>query len=272
MDVGSCVSFESKEVRAMQDEADTPRIIPVSAFLSPSLGRSQANAYELKYLVDHNLGREIQRWAAERLLADPHGDVLRNGSYLTTTLYCDTPQLDVFHKSPSFRRRKFRLRRYGSGMQAFLERKSKTGRQVRKKRTSIPLTELHFLENPVSTGDWDGYWFHRRLLLKGLAPVCALSYERTALGKSTDAGNVRLTLDRHLKSQRLASWTFPKPDTGIPVLAGRTILELKYQDTLPVLFKELLELFRLQPSGHSKYRSALQAWGVTTPRVELAYA
>jgi hypothetical protein len=49
-------------------------------------------------------------------------------------------------------------------------------------------------------------------------------------------------------------------------------LELKYQTVLPTLFKELLELFGLQPSAHSKYRSALQAWGVSATRPELAYA
>lgn len=256
----------------MQDKLGLPDVLPVGDFLSPALNPRQADAYELKFLVDRNTALQLESWARERMIIDPHGHEHRNGAYTTTTLYCDTPHLDVFRKSPSYRRRKFRLRRYGDCSEAYLERKTKTGQRVRKRRTSIPLAELSFLEGAVSTEDWEGHWFHRRILLKGLGPCCVLSYDRTAFGSPAEEGTMRLTLDRHIFSQRISSLEFPKPGKGLPVLRNQAILELKYQTVLPTLFKELLELFELQPSAHSKYRSALQTWGVSATRPELAYA
>jgi hypothetical protein len=260
------------EGRLMQDRFALPDVLPVGDFLSPALTSRQANAYELKFLVDRSAAAEIESWARERMMIDPHGHQHRNGAYTTTTLYCDTPHFDVFLKSPSYRRRKFRLRRYGDCFEAYLERKTKTGQRVRKRRTSIPLGELAFLEGAVSTEDWEGHWFHRRILLKGLGPSCALSYDRTAFGKPAEEGTMRLTLDRHIFSLRTGSWEFPNPGKGLPALRNQAILELKYQTVLPTLFKEVLEVFGLQPSAHSKYRSALQSWGVSATRSELAYA
>jgi len=257
----------------MQDESGLPKVIPVGAFLSPALSSRQADAYELKFVLDRKVANEVQAWACERMSIDPHGHAHRRGAYITTTLYCDTAHFDVFRKSASYRRRKFRLRRYGESFQVYLERKTKSGNLVRKRRTSIPLSELPFLESAVTTSDWEGFWFHRRVLRKGLGPSCVLSYERTAFGKPFDDGNIRLTLDRHLVSQRMPAWDFPRPGVGLPILTGQAILELKYQTALPTLFKDLLETFRLQPSANSKYRSAmLQTWDAMATRSELAYA
>jgi hypothetical protein len=260
------------EGQLLQDRFASPDVLPVGDFLSPALTPRQADAFELKFLVDRTTAAQIESWARERMVVDPHGHAHRNGAYTTTTLYCDTPHLDVFLKSPSYRRKKFRLRRYGDCDEAFLERKTKSGQRVRKRRTSIPLAELPFLEGAVSTDDWEGHWFHRRILLKGLGPCCALRYDRTAFGKPNEDGRMRLTLDRHISSQRTDAWEFPKASKGLPVLRSQAILELKYQTALPALFKEFLEVFGLQPSAHSKYRSALQAWGVSADRSELAYA
>jgi hypothetical protein len=257
---------------SMQDEFALPDDLSVQAFLSPALTPRRADAFELKFLVDRKIAAQIESWARERMMIDPHGHQHRNGAYTTTTLYCDTAGLDVFLKSPCYRRRKFRLRRYGDCDEAFLERKTKAQQKVRKRRTSIPIAELPFLEGAVSTDDWEGHWFHRRILLKGLAPSCALSYDRIAFGKPAEEGTMRLTLDRHIFSQRTSAWEFPRPGKGLAVLRNQAILELKYQTVLPTLFKELLELFGLQPSAHSKYRSAMQAWGIRADRSELAYA
>jgi hypothetical protein len=238
-------------------------------YLSPSLNNSRAPAFELKFLVTEQQATDLEAWAREHLHLDPHGD---NGVYLTTTLYCDTPDFDVLHKTDGFRRRKFRLRRYDDRPDIFVERKAKAGTQVRKRRAVILEPELAYLASPVSLPDWPGNWFHRRVWFKNLGPTCALSYHRTAFGKRTDDGQVRLTIDRRLHSQRTRHWKLPPPGKGLLILPGQAVIEFKYQDTLPLLLKEALERFHLHPASHSKYRSAMAAWGVLARRPAEAVA
>src|SRR5438477_9037431 len=84
--------------------------------LSPSL-RSREDgtaAYEVKFLVSEAIAVTIERHAAAGLTLDPHADPKLGNAYHTTTLYCDTPALDVFHRTGAGKNRKYRVRRYGS--------------------------------------------------------------------------------------------------------------------------------------------------------------
>jgi hypothetical protein len=110
----------------------------VEGFESPSLAgpaRERRAAYELKFLVDEALAAEVERWARTHLKADPHGQPELGGAYRTTSLYFDTPEMDVYRRTPGYRRRKFRARRYGLTSWLYLERKWKAGDRVSKRRS-----------------------------------------------------------------------------------------------------------------------------------------
>ena len=81
--------------------------------VSPSLATAAGggSAYEVKFRLTAQEADAAETWARKRLTPDPHGD---NGVYRTTSLYLDTPFLDIYHKTPGYRRSKYRLRRYGS--------------------------------------------------------------------------------------------------------------------------------------------------------------
>src|SRR5262245_40885258 len=86
----------------------------VRAALSPSLWKDrEAPAFELKFQLFQEQARAIAAWAAHYLQLDPHADPARDNSYLVHGLYFDTPALDVYQRSPGYKKRKFRLRRYG---------------------------------------------------------------------------------------------------------------------------------------------------------------
>jgi hypothetical protein len=249
---------------------------PVTAagFESPSLARAGAGSgYELKFLLDAVRAQEIEAWASRRLLPDPHGDPALGGAYRTTSLYCDTPELDVYHRSPSYKRRKFRLRRYGSAPWVFLERKAKSGDRVSKRRTAVPEGELAHLAHPLSPADWPGHWFHRRLAARRLGPACRIVYQRTAYVGSSPEGPLRLTLDRRLRGLLTDDgWSLAAFEGGLPLLRGQVILELKFRAALPVVFKELVLGLRLTPSSVSKYRLCREAWGAAPALPEVADA
>ena len=240
----------------------------VAAFESPSLALprdSGGAAYELKFLLDEPRAQDVEAWARLRLALDPHGDPALGGAYRTTSLYFDTPELDVYHRSPSYRRRKFRLRRYGSAAEVFLERKAKWGDRVAKRRTAVPEAELPLLAHPMALVTWPGHWFHGSLVTRRLVPVCHIVYQRTAYVGSCPEGPLRLTLDRRAHGVLTGEWGLGPVEGGLPLLAKQVILEFKFRGALPAPLKELIQVMRLSPHGVSKYRLCREAWGVPSP-------
>lgn len=83
------------------------------AAVSPSLG-SPRGAFETKFIVEHAIALAIQDWARQHLDADPHAGGEGDEGYHVNSVYLDTPNFDTYRRNPFYRRRKFRLRRYGN--------------------------------------------------------------------------------------------------------------------------------------------------------------
>ena len=247
----------------------------VVGFESPSLaspGDGEGPAYELKFLLDESQGQEVEAWARPLLALDPHGDPALGGAYRTTSLYCDTPELDVYHRTPSYKRRKFRVRRYDAAAWVFLERKSKRGDRVAKRRIAVPDEDLSQLAHPMALLGWPGHWFHRSLLLRRLQPACLIAYERTAYVGSGPHGPLRLTVDRRARGMLSSAWRPIPFEGGMPLLTGQVILELKFRSAMPAMFKELVQDMRLNPGTVSKYRLCREALGEPSAHRETAHA
>ncbi len=237
------------------------------AALSPSLRPwilGDSPAFEMKFLLDEVQARAVESRIATRLSPDPHSDLSLGHAYRVSTIYCDTPAFDVFHRVGRHRRRKYRLRRYGSEPQVFLERKTKRGERVRKRRSTIDYAELPALSQFSTDPAWPGHWFHQQLLQPRLEPVCAVQYLRTAFVGSGDEGPLRLTFDRDLRTCLVKDWALPPISDGIPVLAGRVVCEFKFRGSLPALFKSVIQELALEPTGVSKYRHSFLAAGGAT--------
>ena len=192
------------------------------------------------------------------LRPDPNGQGTHGDRYRITSLYFDTEQLDVFHRRASYGRGKYRIRRYGQSELAFLEHKLRTRRQLTKRRSIAELGDLQRLTGAEAQPDWAGYWFHRRLLLRQLWPLCQVLYERTARIAMTQYGPIRLTLDEDLRARPAGGIWFSAPG-GQPICGDQLILELKFRCAMPALFKCLVEEFALNPQPLSKYRLAVIA-------------
>jgi hypothetical protein len=215
-------------------------------------------AREIKFLLPAETGLEIQVWARSALEPDPSGVGPCGDQYATTSLYYETPGFDVFHQKESYGRAKYRIRRYGLDQYIFLERKFRTDRLLAKRRTSVPLEGLERLGEPTADPGWPGFWFHRRVLTRGLKPLVQVSYDRTARLGSAPTGPIRLTIDTNLRVLPLPDRAF-LPGTGLPLVEGKCILELKYVQDLPALFKQLIERYAISAGRVSKYRLGLGA-------------
>jgi hypothetical protein len=237
--------------------------------LSPSLeSADETPAFELKFRLTEEAAQAVADWARRRLALDGHADPARGYTYRITSLYCDTPDWDVYRRNLSFARQKFRLRRYGSEPWLFLERKRKWGDQVRKQRTRLEAAAAAARLREEPFPGWEGHWFHERVAARRLGPVCQIHYDRMAfVGLGAD-GPLRLTLDHNLHGSLHGDWLFGDGDNGLSLLSGERICELKFRAAVPALFKELIGELRLTPRPVSKYRLFVEAWGGVPPRGE----
>lgn len=219
---------------------------------------TRASACEIKFLIDGRLAPRLREWAREHLNADPHGGGPCGDEYKTTTIYFDTPALDVFHRRSSFGRAKYRVRRYGSADVVFFERKLRKPGVLIKRRTIDGLAEMARLEADDADPAWQAHWFQRRVQVRQLRPVCQVTYERTARVGATADGLARMTLDTSLRALPVERPAFVAAP-GATFFEGRAILELKYRARVPAVFRRLIEEFALKPETASKYRLALAA-------------
>lgn len=253
-----------------------PRMISPGLAAAEGLGA----AFELKYQLDPDEAGRIEAWARQHLHPDRNGD---GGKYRITSVYCDTPTLDVFHRSPGFRRSKLRLRRYDDAPRIFLEKKSKRGDRVTKMRTDVDPGELARLPDLMApttapamsiasmaiadqADDWAGAWFGQRARRRGLRPTCCVSYRRTAFFGMAGDMPVRLTIDRDMVGTAAGDWSVPRIEDGHALLPGGLLLELKFHLHLPPLFRDLLGLLPGQLARASKYRRCVELCGISDGR------
>jgi len=230
---------------------------------------NRAFAYEIKFLVPAEQAVELREWARGCMRPDPNTASGTGDGYRITSLYYDTGQLDVFHKRGSFGRCKYRIRRYDASPVVFLERKLRSDRLVTKRRTLVNLSELERLRQDECDLQWSGAWFQRRMLARDMNPSCQVSYKRTALVSDNGSGLVRLTLDEDLRAWKVKGPEFHAIAGGTPLMRGHMILEMKFRLTMPAMFKEALEEYRLQAQPISKYRLAVTGLGYAPPMAPL---
>jgi hypothetical protein len=235
-------------------------------------GGGAGRAYELKFLLDEGRARQVEAWARRRLAIDPHGDPDLDGARRTVSLYCDTPELDVYYRSPRYKKHKFRARRQGPEPWAVLERQSKRGDRVETRCVCVPLEEVARLAHPESPGDWAGHWFHACLLDRWLEPACRVEYLRTTYAGTGAEGPLRLTLDRHVCGVLADGWDLDPVEGGLPLLPGRVLLEFRFHSALPAAAKDMMREFGLSPSPASKYRLCREACDVAAASREFAVA
>ena len=229
---------------------------------------------ELKYLLDASRSAEIKAWAREHLGVDCHCDANGGESYQLNTLYLDSAEFDLFHRSGVVGRAKHRIRRYGNEAILWLETKRKAKSVVRKNRTAVCEVELMSRLDPTASTTaenaeaWCGDWFLERVNQRNLKPAVNISYQRFARTAVLEDESLRLTIDSDMQATVVNGWQVAKTDdppmkNRCPRAFGEAeILELKFHNRMPLLFKQLLQTFAIPASGFSKYRTAVSTLGL----------
>ena len=218
------------------------------------------DAVKLRHELKHTITPGEDQILAGRLRKlfshDAHADAC--GSYRVCSLYFDTPTDTALRQKLDGvnRREKFRLRYYGHDLNFIrLEKKYKINGLCGKHSTRITQEQVEKLLSGeidfLLSGDGLMQELYSKMKGQLLAPKTIVTYDREAFLFAP--GNVRITLDRKVRTG-LTSLDFLNPGIPhVPVCDGLTVLEVKYDEFLPELVKMAVQIPNTQASAYSKY-------------------
>ncbi|MCQ4725223.1 polyphosphate polymerase domain-containing protein [Anaerotignum faecicola] len=182
-----------------------------------------------------------------------------DGRYKIRSLYFDSPSDKALREKIDGvnRREKFRIRYYNDDTSFIhLEKKSKINGLGKKDKAVISKKEAQLIVDGIT--DWmieSGRGTVEELYCKmksqGLRPKTIVDYTREAFVYSP--GNVRVTIDYSIRTG-LGCTDFLNPDC-VTVPAGREyiILEVKWDEFLPSVIKDIIQLDGRRTTAFSKY-------------------
>lgn len=213
--------------------------------------------HELKHRISHGENLILASRLRKLFVHDKHADA--QGTYLVRSLYFDTPaDLALRQKLDGVNcREKFRLRYYNDDLSFIrLEKKFKQNGLCGKRVAHVTAEQAgRILRGDIDfllrSGDPLLQELYSKMRGQCLSPKTIVTYEREAFLFAP--GNVRITLDRNLRTS-LSSLDFLNPlRFQTPVSDGVTMLEVKYDDFLPEIIKMAVQVPNTQASAYSKY-------------------
>lgn len=215
---------------------------------------------KLRHELKHGISQGEDRILSSRLrkLFSRDTNAGPDGSYRIRSLYFDTPNDTALRQKLDGVncREKFRLRYYGDDLGFIrLEKKYKINGLCGKRSTRITQEQVEMLLSGdigfLLSGDALMQELYSKMKGQRLAPKTIVTYEREAFLFAP--GNVRITLDRNVRTG-LASLDFLNPGLHhVPVSDGLTVLEVKYDEFLPEIVKMAVQIPNTQASAYSKY-------------------
>lgn len=212
--------------------------------------------HELKHYINYADLLQIRSRLAMAMHLDEHASPI--GSYQVRSLYFDNYADRALREKLNGvdNREKFRLRLYNSNAELIhLEKKSKSSGLSFKQTAEIPrqtceellssdYSSLKQLDNPLFVE------FYAKLHYQLLRPRTIVEYQREAYVMR--AGNVRVTLDHHIRSSNQPGHFLAPSYPSFP-LADVCVLEVKYDNFLPELVRAIVAVSSRQSTSFSKY-------------------
>ena len=186
---------------------------------------------------------------------DPHA---KEGLYHVRSLYFDTPSDKALREKLDGvdRREKFRIRYYdGDSGSLHLEKKSKSGALSCKQSSPLSENEVQAIL------DGDTAWMseetplvqelYRKMQTQLLRPKTVVEYTREPFVYAP--GNVRVTLDYHLRTTLHPRHFLDWDCLTIPVMDAPILMEVKWDAYLPDIIRDAVQLPGHRASAFSKY-------------------
>ena len=231
--------------------------------------------FEFKYLLTPDLEKEIKKRISAYVKRDSYVENSQTGVYEVVSLYYDSPGFFYYKQKMDgvLNRKKIRLRTYKVNGEfipyAFFEIKRRHDSVILKDRFVIPKEDCAKLvydedfygtsviqdqnrRNIIEEFEWEQH-------LRSISPKILVSYEREPfLGKYNE--NFRVTFDRKIKAMANDNLFYAGSDM-LDVSGDYTVMEVKFNGSLPFYVDEVIKEFNLQRISYSKYCNAVDVCG-----------
>lgn len=187
---------------------------------------------------------------------DPHAV---NGKYQIRSLYFDNAADKALREKLDgvSRREKFRIRYYnGDTSVIHLEKKSKAGGLGKKQSVNLTICQAYAIAN--RNPDWMSdspealiRELYTKMRTQGLRPKTIVDYTREPFIFAP--GNVRVTLDYHIRTGSCCSDFLNPACITIPAEDAPIIMEVKWDDFLPDIIRDAVRLPGRRANAFSKY-------------------
>lgn len=212
--------------------------------------------YEKKFLIN-NIQREILRNTLSAVLYLDSNIKNPDGSYFIRSLYFDDYKDTSYNQvlDGISKREKYRIRYYDLDPSYItLEKKSKENNLGKKDKDKLsPEMVVKLITNEeIETKKPVVSELQAKMKADLYKPAIIIDYERRAF--TYPINDVRITIDYNISCSYDVSNFFERDVNSIPLLdKNMSILEVKYNDFLPDIIKQLINIKNLEITSFSKY-------------------
>jgi len=215
--------------------------------------------HEIKYRIN-NMDMAILKSRLSFVMKEDPNAV--NGTYKIRSLYFDTADDESLKENLSgiSKRAKYRIRYYGNDIDhIILEKKCKDSGLGWKENANLSKEEVALIidgdysKMPTSESELVKELYNK-IIFNGLKPVSIVDYERAPY--IYEAGNVRVTLDFDIRRAFSINDFFDRDCPSMPIYGNESILEVKWDNYLPDIIKDIVTINGRYETAFSKYVSS----------------
>ena len=234
--------------------------------------------FEMKYIIRKSISESIQKEIRNFMIYDGYANKELKKNYFVRSLYFENNNYSNFNEKVDGvkLRHKYRIRTYSNKLDKntpiFLELKGRENLRTYKTRFFIEQNDLNlFFEKKnyfkLKKTYSDNYLIEQFVFdcyRKNLSPKILVDYNRTPYINKSGL-YFRLTFDNNIISMSNSSLYSTGLNFGWrECLAGFTILEVKFESSIPAWFQRIVQSYQLQIRSISKFVIATDTLGLAS--------
>ena len=234
--------------------------------------------YEFKYILNKKISDQIEKEARNFMVYDGHVNKELNNKYFVRSLYFENNFASNFYEKVDGMkiRRKYRLRTYSNffdpKVPIFFEVKGRIAERTYKKRINIKNKYLNLFLSQSQNFNLLNLYPNNEIIInfifdsfrKNLKPLILVDYKRRPYINKFGL-YFRLTFDTNLLSSKTNNlFSNDKYSSWLECKAGYTILEVKFDRSIPAWFHRIIQCYNLKRKSVSKFVLGMSSCGLAT--------
>ena len=232
--------------------------------------------YEFKYILNKKISDQIEKEALNFMIYDGHVKKELNNKYFVRSLYFENNFSSNFYEKVDGMkiRRKYRLRTYSNffdpKVPIFFEVKGRISERTYKKRINIKNKYLNLFLSQSKNFNLLNLYPNNEMIRnfifdssrKNLKPLILVDYKRRPYINKFGL-YFRLTFDTNLLSSKANNlFSNDKYTSWLECKAGYTILEVKFDRSIPAWFHRIIQCYNLKRKSISKFVLGMSSSGL----------